>query len=247
MLEVTDIEATYDGAIRAVAGVSIKLAPGRIVALLGPNGAGKTTLLKAIAGLLPMEHGRVTGGSVSFDGDPVLGTPAHMIARRGICYVHEGRKIFSSLSVDENLVAATQALKGRRSTSKPNFERVYEMFPELGDRRGLLAGYLSGGERQMLSIGRAIISDPKLILLDEPSLGLAPKMVTAIFKIVRRINSEWNVSVLLADQNAVATLKICHYGYVMEQGHIVLEGSPDALKEDPEVQAAYLGSKTEKM
>ncbi len=242
MLDVVDIEANYHGSVHALSGVSVRLAAGQIVALLGPNGAGKTTLLKTISGLLPLEDGRIKAGTVHFEGCAVLGWPAHRVARAGLIYVHEGRNIFTTLTVEENLSAATYALTGRpEAARKPDFDPVYALFPELAERRDQKAGYLSGGEAQMLSIGRALMAAPKVILLDEPSLGLAPKMVTHIFSLIARINQETGVAVLVADQNAFATLAISDYGYVLEQGRIVLDGAPDKLLTDENVQAAYLG------
>lgn len=242
MLEATDIEANYHGSVHALGCVSVRLKAGQIAALLGPNGAGKSTLLKAISGHLPFEDGRIGKGSVIFEDRSILGWPAHRVARAGLTYVHEGRKIFTTLTVQENLAAAAFALTGRpKSTRNPDFEIVYELFPDLAVRRNNKAGYLSGGEAQMLSIGRALIAEPKVILLDEPSLGLAPKMVARVFELIHRINKETGVAVLIADQNAFATLAISDYGYVLEQGHLVLEGTPQKLLADAGVQASYLG------
>ncbi|MCZ6764896.1 MAG: ABC transporter ATP-binding protein [Alphaproteobacteria bacterium] len=242
MLDVSHLEVAYHDTVRALRGLSLDIGPGRIVALLGPNGAGKTTLLKSIAGLLSAEGGRVTSGTIGFEGKSVLGVAPHVLARRGIVYVHEGRKVFTALTIEDNLRAASHALRGR--AKKPDYGRIYDLFPELAARRRQPAGYLSGGERQMLSLGRAIVADPKLILLDEPSLGLAPKMIETVFSTVAQISGELNVSILVADQNVFATLRISQYGHVLEQGRIVIEGSPDALLDNREVQDSYLGIKT---
>lgn len=241
MLDVRDLQVSYRHTVRALGGLSLHVEPSSTVALLGPNGAGKTTLLKAIAGLIPLEGGRVDGGDILYQGAGIVGRAPHLLARSGITYVQEGRNVFTGLTVQENLAAATHALRGRGQA--PDFDRVYDLFPSLAERRRQPAGYLSGGERQMLSIGRAIVTDPKLMLLDEPSLGLAPKMVETVFAIIRRIVLDWDVSILLADQNIFAALEISQYGYVLEQGRITVEGEPEKLLGDSRIEAAYLGVK----
>jgi len=239
MLDVSDLMVTYKNSVRALAGVSLQVGPGRIIALLGPNGAGKSTLLKSIAGLIAGDHGKIVSGDIRFEDQTIVGVAPHKLTRRGISYVHEGRRIFTELTVEENLVAATHALVGRHE--KPDFDHIYELFPILAERRRLSAGYLSGGESQMLSIGRAVIANPKLILFDEPSLGLAPKMVETVFEAIVRINRELKVSMLVADQNVFGALNISSHGYVLEQGHIALAGPSQELASNPDIAASYLG------
>ena len=242
-LEVKDLEVVYQGVIQALTSLSLTVQEGAIVTLLGANGAGKTTTLKAISGFLPLENGRVTRGSITIGGQDLLRLAPHQIVRRGIFQVREGRHVFSEMTVEENLVAATFAQRKPRSR-KEAFDEVYNYFPILSQRRGQAAGYLSGGEQQMLAIGRALVADPEMILLDEPSLGLAPLIVKEIFEIIARINREKGVSMLLVEQNAVIALKYASYGYVIESGRTVLEGSTEKLSADQDIQKFYLGVDT---
>ncbi|WP_223479432.1 ABC transporter ATP-binding protein [Oricola indica] len=244
MLEIKNLEVVYQGVIQALADISLSVPEGKIVTLLGANGAGKTTTLKAISNFLPLEHGRVTQGSITIGGKNMIKAPPHEIVRRGVFHVREGRHVFSALTVEENLVAATFAHRGKRSR-KDAYEEVYSYFPILSQRRNQHAGYLSGGEQQMLAIGRALVADPDLILLDEPSLGLAPLIVADIFEIIARINREKKVSMLLVEQNAVIALKYASYGYVLENGRTVLEGTTEDLSANEDIQKYYLGVDTE--
>jgi len=240
LLEVDNIEVVYNRTIQVLRGLSLVVPKGRIVALLGSNGAGKSTLLKAVSNLLAIEDGAVTSGAIRFAGEDIAALAPHTLVRRGLFHVMEGRRIFEDLTVEENLTAATFALTGR-GASKPSFERVYSYFPRLHERRKGLAGYLSGGEQQMLAIGRALVAEPSLILLDEPSLGLAPKMMEEIFTIIARINADEGVSMLLVEQNATVALAVAHQGYIMETGKLVIEGSVDKLIHDQDVREFYLG------
>ena len=240
-LTVENVEVVYNHSVQALRGLSIEVPEGQVVALLGSNGAGKTTTLKAASRLLPYEKGRVASGCIRFYGDDVSGHAAHQLARRGMAHVREGRHVFGDLTVEENLVAAGNALKGRER-SELDTELVFTYFPRLKERRRQTAGYLSGGEQQMLAIGRALVGRPKLMLLDEPSLGLAPKVVQDIFSIIERINREQGVAILLVEQNARVALGVAHYGYIMENGRIVINGSTAKLLGDPDVQRFYLGS-----
>ncbi|MCZ8097638.1 MAG: ABC transporter ATP-binding protein [Alsobacter sp.] len=242
-LEVKDLEVVYQGAIQALSHLSLSVPEGSIVALLGVNGAGKTTTLKAISNFLPLENGRVTRGTITLGGEDILKLPPHLVVRRGIFHVREGRHVFAEMTVEENLIAATFAQRAKRSR-KEAFDEVYAYFPILSQRRNQAAGYLSGGEQQMLAIGRALVADPAMILLDEPSLGLAPLIVREIFEIVARINREKNVSILLVEQNAVIALKYASYGYVIENGRTVLEGTTEQLQADQDIRRFYLGVET---
>ena len=239
-LTIENIEVVYNHSVQALRGLSIEVPQGQIVALLGSNGAGKTTTLKAASGVLPYENGRLASGRIRFFGDDIGNREAYRLARSGMAHVREGRHIFGDMTVEENLVAAGNALVGRqRGAVDP--ELVFGYFPRLSERRKQLAGYLSGGEQQMLAIGRAIIGQPRLILLDEPSLGLAPLVVKDIFEIIARINREQGVAMLLVEQNAHVALGVAHYGYIMENGRIVVNGTTDKLLRDPDVQRFYLG------
>lgn len=241
ILDVNNIEVVYNKTIQVLRGLSISVERGKVVTLLGSNGAGKSTTLKAISNLLSLENGEVTAGSIRFDGALVGGTAPHGLVRRGLFHVMEGRRIFEDLTVEENLTAATFALSGR-GVKPTSFDLVYEYFPRLHERRHARAGYLSGGEQQMLAIGRALIAQPKLILLDEPSLGLSPILVEEIFRIIARINRETGASMLLVEQNAAVAFAVAHYGYIMETGRIVLDGPSDRLVNDPDVREFYLGA-----
>jgi branched-chain amino acid transport system ATP-binding protein len=238
-LAVENIEVVYHHTVQVLRGLSLAVPTGQIVALLGSNGAGKTTTLKAISGLLPMEVGAIRGGHIRYQGERINDVAPHLLARRGIGHVREGRHVFEDLTVDENLVAAGSALIGRNI--KPEPDLIYEYFPRLKERRSQIAGYLSGGEQQMLAIGRALLGKPSLMLLDEPSLGLAPLVVEQIFEIIARINREQGVSMLLVEQNAMAAFGIAQYGYIMESGKVVIDGPTEKLVKDPDVQRFYLG------
>jgi branched-chain amino acid transport system ATP-binding protein len=239
-LEVSNIEVVYNKAVQVLRGLSLSVPRGQIVALLGSNGAGKSTTLKAISNLLALQDGALTGGQIRFDGQDTAMMAPHELVRRGVFHVMEGRRIFEDLTVEENLIAATYALAGRR-VSRACFDTVYEYFPRLHERRNGVAGYLSGGEQQMLAIGRALIAEPRLILLDEPSLGLSPVLVETIFEIIARINAERGVSMLLVEQNASVALAVAHYGYIMESGKVVIDNTAEQLAADPDVREFYLG------
>ncbi len=240
VLEVNNIEVVYNKVVQVLRGLSLAVPRGEIVALLGSNGAGKSTTLKAISGLLALEDGEVEAGRIEFNGRSTTGRAPQQLVRDGLCHVMEGRRVFEDLTVEENLVAATYALTGRKG-APPDFDAVYSYFPRLHERRKGLAGYLSGGEQQMLAIGRALVAQPQLILLDEPSLGLSPKLVEDIFTIIARINAERGVSMLLVEQNATVALAVAHRGYIMENGKIVIDGSAERLASDPDVREFYLG------
>jgi branched-chain amino acid transport system ATP-binding protein len=240
MLQVKNVQVVYDGAILVLGGLSLSVKEGQIVALLGPNGAGKSTTLKAISGLLRSEGGAVAQGSIDFLGERIDRLRPEEIVRRGIFQVMEGRRVFEDLTVQENL-----ALGGYTRNDRPGLrrdeERCYEFFPVLAKRKKQLAGTLSGGEQQMLALGRALMARPKLILLDEPSLGVAPMLVQEIFRLLRRINQEEKTTLLIVEQNARLALGIADHGYILESGRIVLEGDPATLGSDDEVKQLYLG------
>ncbi len=242
VLAVENIEVVYHHTVQVLRGLSLSVPAGQIVALLGSNGAGKTTTLKAVSGLLPLENGALRSGAIRYRGERIDAVAPHLLARRGIAHVREGRHVFEDLTVDENLVAAGNALIGRPGgEAKADPALIYEYFPRLKERRAQRAGYLSGGEQQMLAIGRALLGRPSLMLLDEPSLGLAPLVVHDIFQIIARINREQGVAMLLVEQNAMAAFGIAHYGYIMETGRIVIDGPTARLMNDPDVQRFYLG------
>jgi len=243
VLTVVNLEVVYNDVILVLRGISLEVRDGQIVALLGNNGAGKTTTLRAITGLLDFHKGDVTKGSVTFNGRRIDDKDPSRVVRLGITQVLEGRRIFAELSVDENLV--TGAITNRdRSSVRSSHDRVMELFPPLQSRRNDIAGYLSGGEQQMLAIGRALMADPKLIILDEPSLGLAPKLVQQMRDIIVDINRQ-GTSVLLIEQNANMALSIADYGYIMETGKVVMDGEPAKLLKDEDVREFYLGLRTE--
>ncbi|MBU1248491.1 MAG: ABC transporter ATP-binding protein [Proteobacteria bacterium] len=239
VLKVENLEVVYNDVVLVLKGLSLSAEQGKITALLGANGAGKSTTLKAISGLLETEDGEVTDGAILYDGKPIHGTHPEKIVRQGIFQVMEGRRIFEDLTVEENLRCG--AYTRPRSEFSGDMEKVYDYFPRLKERRKQLAGYMSGGEQQMLAIGRAVMAHPKLLLLDEPSLGLAPILVEEIFDIVQRINQQENCTVLLVEQNARAALSVASYGYIMENGRIVLDGKGSELLTNPDVQEFYLG------
>jgi branched-chain amino acid transport system ATP-binding protein len=240
MLTLNNIEVIYDGVILVLKGVSVNVREGGITTLLGANGAGKTTTLKAISGLLRSERGEVTKGGVEFDGARIDRLPPHEIVKRGLVQVFEGRRVFEHLTTEENLIAGAHVQSDRRKVTD-GIARVYEYFPRLKERRSVQSGYLSGGEQQMLAIGRALMSSPRVMLLDEPSLGLAPMLVEEIFEIIQRLNREQRLTVLLVEQNATLALGIAEHGYVMENGRIVLEGNAEALRENADIKEFYLG------
>ena len=240
-LAIENIEVVYNHSIQALRGLSLQVPQGRIVALLGSNGAGKTTTLKAAGGVLAFERGQIAAGRISFFGRDIGGMASFDLARQGLAHVREGRHVFSDLTVEENLIAAESAFSGARR-AEIDREKVYGYFPRLRERRKQVAGYLSGGEQQMLAIGRAVVGKPRLILLDEPSLGLAPLVVQDIFSIIRRINREEGVAMLLVEQNAHVALSVADYGYILENGRIVIDGSTEKLLGDADVQRFYLGS-----
>jgi branched-chain amino acid transport system ATP-binding protein len=240
MLAINNIEVVYDKVILVLKGVSLQIAEGSITTLLGANGAGKTTTLKAISGVLRTERGEVTKGSIEFNGERIDGLPAHELPALGIAQVFEGRRVFEQLTTEENLIAGAHVQRESRKV-QDGIDRVYGYFPRLKERRHQQSGYLSGGEQQMLVIGRALMSVPKVILLDEPSLGLAPMLVAEIFGIISQLVRAEKLSVLLVEQNATMALDVAQRGYVMENGRIVLEGSADALRSNSDIREFYLG------
>ena len=240
MLRLNNIEVIYSDVILVLKGLSLEVPHGQIIALLGANGAGKTTTLKAISGLLKTENGKVTAGSIEFMGRRIDGLDPERICRLGILQVMEGRKVLESLTVEENLRIGGYTRRDPDGITQ-DFQMVYEYFPRLVERRNQLAGYLSGGEQQMLVIGRALMAQPKLLLLDEPSLGLAPLLVREIFGIIQKINAERGTTFLLVEQNAQIALDIAHYGYIMENGRIVLDGPAERLRGNRDVREFYLG------
>ena len=240
ILALNNVEVIYDDVILVLKGMSLEVHEGQIVALLGANGAGKSTTLKAISGLLKGEEGEVTDGSISYMGKTIDAVDPEKRVSMGIFQVMEGRRVFDDLNVDENLYAGAHTRKSRADVKK-DMEMVFEYFPRLTERRHTLAGYLSGGKQQMLAIGRALMARPKLMLLDEPSLGLAPLLVKEIFGIIDRINKEEGTTILLVEQNARIALSIADYGYIMENGKIVMDDPVDKLKENEDVKEFYLG------
>ncbi|MBX6425813.1 MAG: ABC transporter ATP-binding protein [Variibacter sp.] len=244
MLSLNNVEVVYDRVFLAIKGVSLEVPEGGMVALLGANGAGKSTTLKTISGLLKPERGEVTRGEVWFKGQNIAGLPAPERVRLGIAHVLEGRRVFEHLTPDENLVAATSMHRDRRRIGALK-EMVYDYFPRLKERRSVKAGYLSGGEQQMLAIGRALMTEPKLLMLDEPSLGLAPYLVEEIFGIIQRLHRD-GVGILLVEQNAAAALDVVTDAYLIENGRVVMSGKAEALKQNPDIQEFYLGGSGKK-
>ncbi|MFT6676933.1 MAG: branched-chain amino acid transport system ATP-binding protein [Sulfitobacter sp.] len=241
-LVVDKLSVVYGQAIEAVNDLSMTVESGAMTALLGANGAGKSTILKAISGVLAFEHGRVVTGSVSFDGSDVTAMRAHKRARSGLLHVREGRHILSSMTIEENLNVACFAAPGRsRGDANKAIARIYEYFPVLGERRRNTAGYLSGGEQQMLAIGRALAADPRLVLIDEASLGLAPKISAQIFEILARINAETGLTILIVEQNVGLALRYAKQVYILENGRVVRSGSPAEIGSREEISARYLG------
>jgi len=239
MLRLTDVHVRYAGVVLALDGVSLEVPEGHIVALLGANGAGKSTTLKAISGLLRGEGGRVTSGSIEFEGRQLVGLDPADIVRRGIFHVMEGRRVFAHLSVQDNLRAGAFTLGSRRVSE--DLAQVYAHFPRLKERRRVMAGYLSGGEQQMLAIGRALMAHPRCVLLDEPSLGLAPLIVRDIFDIVQRINRDARTTFLLVEQNAQLALEVASHACILANGRVELQGDAASLRTNPAVQSIYLG------
>jgi branched-chain amino acid transport system ATP-binding protein len=240
MLQVTNLETTYNDIVLALKGISIQIPKGKIVTLLGANGAGKTTTINTISGIRRTLNLVLEDGTIDFEGDILNDKEPHEIVSKGILQVPEGRRIFAELTVDENLMIGSYRLMNRGDFQK-NKEMVFDYFPFLRQRTHQLAGYLSGGEQQMLAIARALVANPKLIMLDEPSLGLAPLVVQEIFEIIRRINQEEHMTILLVEQNANMALSIAHHGYILENGRIVMEGPGKKLRQDKDIREFYLG------
>lgn len=241
MLNVNNIEVIYSDVILVLRGISLRVEPGQIVAVLGANGAGKTTTLKAISGLLHAEQGRVTRGSIEFEGERIDKLPPNQIVQRGIVQVLEGRRLFGHLTVEENLRVGALARRSHQTSEEQDLEQVYQYFPRLKDLRRQTSGYLSGGEQQMLVIGRSLMARPRLLLLDEPSIGLAPLLVQEIFEVIRQINQESKMPILLVEQNARIALNIADYAYVMETGRVVLDSPTDQLAQNEDIKEFYLG------
>jgi len=241
ILSVNNIEVIYNHVILVLKGVSLEVPRGGVVALLGANGAGKTTTLKAISNLLKAERGEVTKGTIEFDGAQVADLTPNDLVRKGCIQVMEGRHCFEHLNVEENLLTGAYTRRDGYGAVKADLDLVYTYFPRLKERRKSLAGYTSGGEQQMTAIGRALMSRPKMILLDEPSMGLAPQLVEEIFEIIRDLNKQEGVSILLAEQNTNIALKYADFGYILESGRVVLDGEAAILRENEDVKEFYLG------
>lgn len=245
LLDVTNIEVIYNHVILVLKGVSLQVPKGGITALLGGNGAGKTTTLKAISNLLHSERGEVTKGSITYRGSPIADLNPATLVKSGVIQVMEGRHCFEHLTVEENLLTGSYTRKSTRAEIANSLAKVYEYFPRLEERRKSLAGYTSGGEQQMCAIGRALMAEPETILLDEPSMGLAPQLVEEIFGIVKDLNEKEGVSFLIAEQNTNAALRFAHYGYILESGRVVMDGPAAELRENPDVKEFYLGMSEE--
>ncbi|WP_455374197.1 ABC transporter ATP-binding protein [Limibacillus halophilus] len=245
LISVNNIEVIYNHVILVLKGVSLTVPKGGITALLGGNGAGKTTTLKAISNLLHSERGEVTKGSIEYRGEKVQGLNPSDLVKRGVIQVMEGRHCFEHLTIEENLMTGAYTRGDGSAAVKRDLEMVYSYFPRLKERRGSQAGYTSGGEQQMCAIGRALMSRPETILLDEPSMGLAPQLVEEIFEIVKDLNEREGVSFLLAEQNTNVALRYAHYGYILESGRVVMDGEAAALRENEDVKEFYLGLSTE--
>ena len=241
LLELRNVEVIYDEVVLVLRGLSLAVPEGQLVALLGSNGAGKSTTLKAVSGLLPSEDGETTEGQILYAGDDIAHRDAADIVGLGVSQVMEGRRVFEHLTVQENLLAGAYTRRVGSSKTAEDFDLVYGYFPRLAERRNQTAGYLSGGEQQMLAIGRALMAHPTLLMLDEPSLGLAPLLVEEIFSIVQRLNSELDTTILLVEQNARLALEVADHAYIMESGRIVMEGDADELAANADVQEFYLG------
>lgn len=245
LLEVNNVEVIYNHVILVLKGVSLSVPKGGITALLGGNGAGKTTTLKAISNLLHSERGEVTKGSVKYRGEPVQRMDPETLVKKGVIQVMEGRHCFEHLTVEENLLTGSYTRNDGSAAIANDLEKVYSYFPRLKERRKSQAGYTSGGEQQMCALGRALMSKPETILLDEPSMGLAPQLVEEIFQIVKSLNEQEGVSFLLAEQNTNVALRFAHYGYILESGRIVMDGPAAELRENPDVKEFYLGMSEE--
>jgi branched-chain amino acid transport system ATP-binding protein len=245
LLEVNNIEVIYNHVILVLKGVSLRVAQGGITALLGGNGAGKTTTLKAVSNLLHSERGEVTKGWITYRGEKVAGLDPASMVKRGVIQVMEGRHCFEHLTVEENLMTGAYTRTDSKGAVEADLEKVYSYFPRLKERRRSQAGYTSGGEQQMCAIGRALMSKPETILLDEPSMGLAPQLVEEIFGIVKDLNEREKVSFLLAEQNTNVALRFAHYGYILESGRVVMDGPAADLRENPDVKEFYLGMSDE--
>lgn len=245
LLDVNNIEVIYNHVILVLKGVSLMVPKGGITALLGGNGAGKTTTLKAISNLLHSERGEVTKGTIKYRGDSVADLDPATLVRRGVIQVMEGRHCFEHLTIEENLLTGSFTRKASRAELNQALEKVYTYFPRLKERRKSQAGYTSGGEQQMCAIGRALMSSPETVLLDEPSMGLAPQLVEEIFGIVKDLNEKEGVSFLLAEQNTNVALRFAHYGYILENGRVVMDGPANELRENPDVKEFYLGMSDE--
>ncbi len=241
LLSVQNIEVIYDHVILVLKGVSLSVSKQGVVALLGANGAGKTTTLKAISNLLRAERGEVTKGAIHFRGEKIDALTPHDLVRKGVIQVMEGRHCFGHLTVEENLLTGAYTRRDGKSAVNKDLEMVYHYFPQLKERRISLAGYTSGGEQQMCAIGRALMSRPSMILLDEPSMGLAPQLVEVIFETVKRLNESEGVTFLLAEQNTSVALKYANYGYILENGRVVMDGKASALSNNEDVKEFYLG------
>jgi len=244
LLAVNNIEVIYDHVILVLKGVSLELPEGKIVALLGGNGAGKTTTLKAVSNLLKAERGEVTKGSILFKGRQVDDLTTHDLVKMGVVQVMEGRHCFEHLTVEENLLTGAYTRKDGSAAINQALDKVYHYFPRLKERRTAQAGYTSGGEQQMCAIGRALMANPSTILLDEPSMGLAPQLVEEIFEIVKQLNQNEGVSILLAEQNTNVALRFADYGYILENGRVVMDGEASRLRENEDVKEFYLGIST---
>ena len=240
ILEINNLEVVYNNVILVLKGLSLAVEEGAVVALLGSNGAGKSTTLKAVSGLLPLENGEIVDGSIRFRGRELKGASPHRIVRHGIFQVMEGRRIFEDLTVEENLLCGAHTRRDGDGV-KDDWEKCLAYFPLLGDKLKRTAGYLSGGEQQMLAIGRALMARPRLMMLDEPSLGLAPILVEEIFRMIEEINRKEGTTILLVEQNARMALSVASYGYIMENGRVVLDGPVARLLDDQDVQEFYLG------
>jgi branched-chain amino acid transport system ATP-binding protein len=241
LLTVKNIEVIYDHVILVLKGVSLEVPEGGIVALLGANGAGKTTTLKAVSNLLRSERGEVTKGSIEFRGERIDSLTPNELVKKGVIQVMEGRHCFEHLTIEENLLTGAYTRGGKRREIDRDLQLVYSYFPRLKERRSAQAGYTSGGEQQMCAIGRALMSRPQMILLDEPSMGLAPQLVEEIFEIVKRLNQQEGVSILLAEQNTNMALKYATYGYILENGRVVMDGNAETLGNNEDVKEFYLG------
>ena len=241
LLSVSNIEVIYDRVILVLRGVSLDVPEGGVVTLLGANGAGKTTTLKAISNLLRSERGEITKGTITYRGAKIDRLSANDLVKRGVIQVMEGRHCFEHLTVEENLLTGAYTRRDGRTEIQRDLDMVYGYFPRIGERRGAQAGYISGGEQQMTAIGRALMARPRLILLDEPSMGLAPQLVEEIFEIVKRLNENEGVSFLLAEQNANIALRYSRHGYILENGRVVMDGEASTLSENEDVKEFYLG------